>query len=139
MVLSARFEEACCALRAEGPLAASRLFGDLLDLAESAENVDPRLVVDVQWNLGESLLDAGETDAAVGVLEVAVANARLFYGTASDHTLRIRLTYIRSLGGDGRLDEARQQAEQLTQDAERIFGPDHPTTADAQSLVAELG
>jgi hypothetical protein len=53
--------------------------------------------------------------------------------------LRIRLTYIRSLGGDGRLDEARQQAEQLAQDAERIFGPDHPTTADAQNLVAELG
>lgn len=86
MVLSARFEEACCALRAEGPLAASRLFGDLLDLAESAENVDPRLVVDVQWNLGESLLDAGETDAAVGVLEVAVANARS--STAPPRTTR---------------------------------------------------
>jgi hypothetical protein len=122
----------------EGPQAAIRLFDGLLDVVESLEWVDPRVHVDGQWNLGGSLLDAGEADRAVGVLEVAVDNALMFYGHTHGHTLDIRMTYVRALDGDGRLDDALAQAQKIAEDAEGALGPDHPTTVEARAVVEQL-
>ena len=138
ITLSARFEEAAWAREAEGPQAAVHLYEELLDIAESLDDVDPSLVVDSQWNLGGSLLAAGEPSTAADVLDVAMANAQLCYGATSDRTLRIRLTYIRSLEGAGRVDEALELARELASDAERVLGPDHQTTSDVRDLIGEL-
>jgi eukaryotic-like serine/threonine-protein kinase len=138
LTLSVRFEEALCAGRAEGPRAAVRLYYNLLDYADTQAQVHPSLYVDSQWTLGTSLLAAGETQSAVEVLEVAVENAVLFFGADNGTTFEVRLSHVMALDGAGRLDEALTEADQLAQDAERVLGPDHPTTSDARFAVDQL-
>ena len=138
VTLSALFEEAVWARRVEGPRAAVRLYYDLLDYADAVPEVSPTLYVDVQWNLGGSLLDAGESRSAVDVLEVAVENAQLYYGMDHGTTFEIRLTYIAALDGDGRLDEALDMASRLAEDTERVLGRDHPTATDARFAVEQI-
>lgn len=138
VTVRALFEEARWAREVEGPRTAVRLFFTLLEYADTGVPVRPQAYVDIQWNLGGSLLDAGETRSAVDVLEVAVENALFCYGADHGRTLDIRLTYITALDSDGNLDEALELAEQLTQDAERVLGSDHPLTADARFAVDQL-
>jgi len=138
VTLAAQFEEAGRAGQVEGPQAAVRLYYNLLEHADAIEAVSPVLYVDTQWNLGGSLLDAGETRSAVEVLEFAIENARLFFGRNHGTTFETRLTHIIALDGDGRPAEALELAEKLVRDAERVLGPDHPTTADARFAVHHL-
>lgn len=138
IALAARFEEAGLARQVEGPRVAVRLYYDLLEQADALPEANPVLYVDTQWNLGGALLDVGETRSAVEVLEVAIVNARLHYGRNHGGTFEIRLTHIVALDGDGRSAEARDLAEQLARDTERVLGPDHPTTADARFAADHL-
>lgn len=129
--------EAFFARQVEGPRAAVRLYYNLLEY-ESVAQASPRLYVDAQWQLGSSLLAAGETRSAVEVLEVAVENAQLHYGADHGTTFEIRLTHIEALDGDGRSAEAVALAAQLADDAERVLGRDHPTAADARFAVDQI-
>jgi eukaryotic-like serine/threonine-protein kinase len=138
ITLMALFEEACWARQVDGPRAAVRLFFTLLDHADTGAPVHLPAYVDTQWNLGGSLLEAGETQSAVDVLEVAVENALLCYGADHGRTFEIRLTHIEALDADGHLDEALELAERLAQDAERVLGVDHPLATDARFAVDQI-
>lgn len=138
IALAARLAEAGLAREVEGPRVAVRLYYELLEQADAIPAVSPVLYLDTQWNLGGTLLDVGETRSAVEVLEVAIENARLFYGRSHGGTFAIRLTHIIALDGDGRSAEALELAEQLAHDTERVLGPDHPTAADARFAVDHL-
>jgi hypothetical protein len=137
--LWARLEEAIWARRTVGPRAAVRSYYDLLEHAETAaKNGDSFLRAVAQWNLGTSLLEAGEAQSAVEVLEVAIENALLLFDADHDATIELRLNHIEALDGAGRVGEALGLAEQLAQDAERVLGPDHPTATDARFAVDQL-
>jgi hypothetical protein len=138
ITLAARFEEACQARDAEGPRVAVRLYYDLLADLDTLGAVSPTLYVDTQWHLGSALLAAGEVESACDVLEVALDNALLCHGQDHGTTVEIRLSHIAALDAARRHDEALDLAERLAADAERVLGPDHPTTSDTRFAVADI-
>ncbi|TDV44869.1 hypothetical protein [Actinophytocola oryzae] len=137
ITFQARFEEAVWVREVEGPEEAAGLYQALLDDADNT-TVAPGLYVDAQWNLGGSLLSAGEARGAAAVLEVAVENALLLNGPDHVATFEIQLTYLRALDADNRVDDALELAGQLAQNTERVLGHDHPTTAEAWLAVDRL-
>ena len=138
ITLAARFEEAYQARDADGPRVAVRLYYALLGDLDALGAVSPSLYVATQWHLGSALLAAGETESAGDVLEVAVENALLCHGPHHGTTLEIRLSRIAALDAAERHDEALELAERLAADAERMLGPDHPTTSDTRFAVADI-
>jgi hypothetical protein len=138
VAFTARIVEAKLVSQVDGPRVAVRLFYDLLEYADAVPQASPERYVDLQGSLGNALLAAGETRSAVEVIEVAVENALLFHGADHGATFEIQLTHITALDGDGRPDEALALAVQLAENAERVLGRDHPTTADARFAIDQI-
>lgn len=136
MILSARFEAAVWTRRLDGPAAAVRLFRELIEYAESLESVSWSFIIDCAWNLGGALIDTGDAEAALPILENAIEESKRAYGWEHRRTLNKRLTYIDAVGAAGNPRKAVELAGRLAEDSGRTLGDGHLTTLEARFALA---
>jgi hypothetical protein len=136
MILSARFEAALWTRDLDGPAAAARLFRELLEYAESLESVSWSFVIDCAWNLGGALVDAGDAEAALPLLDNTVEESKRVYGWEHRRTLNVRLTHINAVGAAGDPRKAVELAGRLAADSDRRLGAGHLTTLQARFALA---
>lgn len=132
MVLTARFEAAVWTRDLDGPAAAARCFRELVEYAESLESVPRFFIIDCACNLCAALIDAGDAEAALPILEATVEDSKLAYGREHHRTLNGRLTHINAVGAAGEPGKAAELARWLTNDSSRTLGDAHLTTLQAR-------
>ncbi len=86
------------------------------------------IALDAELNLGFALITAGRQPAALPHVRSAVAGCEHAYGLDHPKTLAARSLHSRTLGEVGRIDEAVEEAERITDARARVLGAEHPWT-----------
>lgn len=131
-----RFEVASWTWTVHGAATAAPLFLALAQQLGSLPAVRVSEFVDVLWNLGGTLLEAGDAAEAVSVLADAADQAALAFGNQHERTLRVRLSHLEAVAATG---DPGELAASLAADCVAALGPDHPTTVDALRLSTRHG
>ena len=71
------------------------------------------------------MLDAGDVEAALPILEAAAEDSELAYGRKHSRTLNRRLTYIHAVGAASEPGKAAELAVRLAEDSSRTLGDAH--------------
>ncbi|WP_165845671.1 tetratricopeptide repeat protein [Streptacidiphilus pinicola] len=90
----------------------------------------------ILFRAGDSLLDAGLSNAAVGYWQRMEADARRLLGADHPDTLTACGSLAISLRDMGRLEEAAALEMRVLADSNRLRGPDHPSTVTARANLA---
>jgi hypothetical protein len=138
VVDGARFEVAAWTRRVHGPVEAAKRFRELLTDLQQRPATDVLSTIDIEWNLGSYLLEAGDSRTALPILKLVTEKAEARYGRTFARSLGYRHSYIEAVAAACAPGAALGLAHELVTDCCNVLGADHLMTLKAKYLVAML-